>query len=107
MVSLLARHKLDTLLTEDILDMWQTIDAGNKAAQLCSRTTPGTCTRETWKVGISIAFLYQSSTVVVFIHRDAALVHVVLRLVGGGGPLSKFPQYACRSSRLGGAHTSA
>ena len=31
-----VRHKLDTLLTEDILDMWQTIDAGNKAAQLCS-----------------------------------------------------------------------
>ena len=43
-VSLLARHKLDTLLAEDILDMWQTIDAGNKAAQLCSRTTLGTCT---------------------------------------------------------------
>ena len=82
MVSLLARHKLDTLLAEDILDMWQTIDAGYETAQLGCRATPGSCTRQAGKVGISIAFLYQSSTVVVFIHRDAALVHVVLRLVG-------------------------
>ena len=81
MVRLFLRHKLHTLPAQDILDMRHAVDARNESRQLGCRTAPGSCSRKSGKIGIAIALLYHPAAVVVLIYRNAALMHVILRLV--------------------------